>query len=159
MRKACGWDAGMVPTWFVQQKEKTRIMAIFYLPGSTTPVGMGGIELVDFTNGDKSIADIDEKRGCVVSLFLYKKFRGRGYLPTLLSVCEELAHNMGLEELTIFGMSKAHGYEKFGFHSFKVETRNYGGSNNWETRFLKKSLLCDNGTHCGESDKIEDQDD
>ncbi|KAG0351107.1 hypothetical protein BG005_009405 [Podila minutissima] len=140
MRKACGWDSWSVPTWFVQQAEGTRVMAIFYLPGTKTPVGMGGIELEDFAHHDKDVADLDTKRGCVVSLFVYKQYRGKGYLGQILHICEEIARNKGLAVLTIYGLAKAGGYEKFGYRTFKVEKRNYGGENNWETRFLLKDL-------------------
>ncbi|KAF8979010.1 hypothetical protein BGZ46_005916 [Entomortierella lignicola] len=140
MRKACGWDAGNVPRWFVQQDEGTRFMAIFYLPGTDTPVGMGGVELKDFDHQDKDVADIETKRGCVVSLFLYKMYRGKGYLGRMLEICEEIGRSKGLKTLTLYGMEKAGGYEKFGYKTFKIENRNYGGNNNWETRFLEKSI-------------------
>ncbi|KAG0093873.1 hypothetical protein BGZ93_006081 [Podila epicladia] len=140
MRKACGWDSWFVPSWFVQQAEGTRVMAIFYLPGTKTPVGMGGIELEDFTHHDKDVADLDTKRGCIVSLFVYKQYRGKGYLGQILHICEEIARNKGLAVLTIYGLAKAGGYEKFGYQTFKVENRNYGGDNDWETRFLLKKL-------------------
>ncbi|KAI8602182.1 hypothetical protein EDD21DRAFT_372591 [Dissophora ornata] len=140
MRKACGWDTAKVPTWFIQQEEGTRIMAIFYLPGTNTAVGMGGVEFLDFDHGDKDVADKETKRGCVVSLFLYKKFRGQGYLGRILDVCEELGRKSGLETLTLYGLSKAAGYEKFGYKTFKVEKRNYGGDQNLDTRFLQKSI-------------------
>ncbi|KAF9126407.1 hypothetical protein BG015_004702 [Linnemannia schmuckeri] len=140
MRKACGWDAGMVPTWFIQQAEGTRFMAIFYLPGTTTPIGMGGVELQDFDQADKDVADMDSKRGCIVSLFLYKQYRGKGYLGKILSICEDIAREKGLRVLTIYGLAKAGGYEKFGYRTFKMAMRNYGGENNWETRYLEKIL-------------------
>ncbi|KAF9430162.1 hypothetical protein BGZ76_000947 [Entomortierella beljakovae] len=140
MRKACGWDAGNVPMWFVQQAEGTRFMMIFYLPGTDTPVGMGGVELMDFNHHDKDVADIDSKRGCIVSLFLYKQFRKKSYLGRMLQVCEEIGRDNGLETLTLYGLSLAWKYEKFGYKTFKVEKRNYGGDQNWETRFLQKSL-------------------
>ncbi|KAI1319831.1 hypothetical protein EDD11_002825 [Mortierella claussenii] len=140
MRKACGWDVANVPKWFIQQEEGTRIMAVFYLPGTKTPVGMGGVELVDFDHRDKDVADQGTKRGCIVSLFLYKQFRGKGYLRRVLEICEELGRIKGLEVLTIYGLAKAGGYEKFGYKTFKIENRNYGGDNNWETRFLQKEL-------------------
>ncbi|KAF9405063.1 hypothetical protein BGZ94_003781, partial [Podila epigama] len=101
-------------------------MGIFYLPGTSTAVGMGGIELKDFAHEDKDVADIETKRGCVVSLFVYKKYRGKGYLGRILSICEQMARDKGLKVLTIYGLSKAGGYEKFGYQTFKVEKRNYG---------------------------------
>ncbi|KAG9065943.1 hypothetical protein KI688_002240 [Linnemannia hyalina] len=140
MRKACGWEAGMVPTWFIQQADGTRVMSIFYLPGTTTPIGMGAVELQDFDQADKDVADIDSKRGCVVSLFLYKQYRGKGYLGKILSICEEIARGKGLKVLTIYGLAKAGGYEKFGYKTFKMAVRNYGGENNWETRYLEMVL-------------------
>ncbi|KAG0313942.1 hypothetical protein BG000_005708, partial [Podila horticola] len=109
MRKACGWDSWSVPTWFVQQAEGTRVMAIFYLPGTKTPVGMGGVELEDFSNHDKDVADPETKRGCVVSLFVYKQYRGKGYLGRILHICEEIARNKGLAVLTIYGLEKGGG--------------------------------------------------
>ncbi|KAG0271933.1 hypothetical protein BGZ96_005560, partial [Linnemannia gamsii] len=120
MRKACGWDAGMVPTWFKQQAEGTRFMSIFYLPNTTTPIGMGGVELQDFDQNDKDVADMDSKRGCVVSLFLYKQYRGKGYLGKILAICEEIAKERGVEVLTLYGLEKAGGYEKFGYKTFKM---------------------------------------
>lgn len=115
-------------------------MSIFYLPGTATPIGMGGVELKDFDRADKDVADIDSKRGCIVSLFLYKQYRGKGYLGKILSICEEIAREKGLKVLTIYGLAKAGGYEKFGYKTFKVAVRNYGGENNWETRYLEKVL-------------------
>ncbi|CAO3564763.1 unnamed protein product [Mortierella alpina] len=141
MRKSCGWDAGMVPTWFVQQDEGTRVMAIFYLPGTKTAVGMGGIELVDFELKDKDVADVESRRGCIVSLFLHKQYRGQGYLGTIIACCEEMARSKGLEVLTLYGLEKAQGYEKFGYKTFKMEERVYSGVNRWMTRFLEKSLV------------------
>ncbi|KAI7820668.1 hypothetical protein BC939DRAFT_478781 [Gamsiella multidivaricata] len=140
MRKACGWDVANVPKWFVQQAEGTRVMCIFYVPGTNTAVGMGGVEMKDFDRQDKDVADLETKRGCVVSLFLYKNYRGKGYLGRMLEVLEDIARQKELETLTIYGLSKAGGYEKFGYKTFKIEPRNYGGENNWETRFLAKSL-------------------
>ncbi|KAF9931118.1 hypothetical protein FBU30_010738 [Linnemannia zychae] len=140
MRKKCGWDAGKVPIWFQQQAEGIRFMSVFYLPGTTTPIGMGGVELEDFDGQDKDVADIENGRGCVVSLFLYKQYRGKGYLGRMLATCEEIARTKGLKVLTIYGLSKAGGYEKFGYRTFKIAARNYGGDNNWETRYLEKIL-------------------
>ncbi|KAK3842173.1 MAG: hypothetical protein J3R72DRAFT_443868 [Linnemannia gamsii] len=141
MRKACGWDAGMVPTWFKQQADGHRYMAVFYLPNTTTPIGMGGVELQDFDRQDKDVADLETGRGCIVSLFLYKQYRGKGYLGKILSICEEIAREQGkLKVLTIYGLSKAGGYKKFGYTTFKVGIRNYGGANDWETQYLEKVL-------------------
>ncbi|KAG0238191.1 hypothetical protein B0O80DRAFT_47331 [Mortierella sp. GBAus27b] len=140
MRKACGWDKGMVPTWFKEQDKGIRVMAIFYLPGTTTAVGMGGVEMHDTTGGDKSVADPLTKRGCVVSLFVYKKYRGKGYLGRILEVLEEVARQQGLKTLTVYGLSKAGGYEKFGFKTYKMEQRGYGGDVKMDTRFLEKTL-------------------
>ncbi|KAG0244431.1 hypothetical protein BGW41_007723 [Actinomortierella wolfii] len=140
MRKKCGWDASQVPLWFEQQAEGKRFMVIFYLPNTQTPVGMGGVELEDFAEHDKQVADLEEKRGCVVSLFLYKEYRGQGYLGRMLMVCEEIAKANGLKELTIYGLSKAGGYAKFGYEVFKVEDRNYGRHGFMKTTFLKKKL-------------------
>ncbi|KAF9283505.1 hypothetical protein BGZ68_005325 [Mortierella alpina] len=133
MRKACGWDAGM--------DEGNRVMAIFYLPGTKTAIGMGGIELMDFELNDKDVADVESKRGCIVSLFLYKQYRGQGYLGTIIECCEEIARSKGLNVLTVYGLEKAQGYEKFGYKTFKMEERVYSGVNRWMTRFLEKSLV------------------
>ncbi|KAG0267093.1 hypothetical protein BG011_009165 [Mortierella polycephala] len=155
MRKACGWDKGMVPTWFIQQDEGTRIMAVFYLPGTKTAVGMGGIEFQDFEHSDKDVADIESKRGCVVSLFLYKQYRGQGYLGTVLKCCEEMGRSKGLEVMTIYGLEKAGGYERFGYRTFKMEERSYGGDNRWMTRFLEKPLIPSKGADAkGVDDKF-----
>ena len=81
-------------------------MAVFYLPGTNTPVGMGGIELEDFAHHDKDVADLETKRGCVVSLFVYKQYRGQGYLGQILHICEEIARNKGLAVLTIYGLDR-----------------------------------------------------
>ncbi|KAF9362455.1 hypothetical protein BGX34_006160 [Mortierella sp. NVP85] len=140
MRKACGWDKGLVPLWFEQQKEGSRVMALFYLPDTTTAVGMGGVEMQDFEHGDKDVADPLTKRGCVVSLFLYKKYRGKSYLGRMLEICEEIARQKELKTLTIYGLSKARGYEKFGYQTFKMEDREYSGNNIKNTRFLQKTL-------------------
>ncbi|KAF9977618.1 hypothetical protein BGZ73_005472 [Actinomortierella ambigua] len=140
MRKKCGWDASQVPLWFEQQAEGGRFMVVFCLPGSSTPVGMGGVELEDFAGNDKQLADPGEKRGCIVSLFLYKDYRGRGYLGPMLQICEEIGKAKGLEELTIYGLSKAGGYTRFGYEVFKVEDRDYGRSGILKTTFLKKRL-------------------
>ncbi|KAG0358766.1 hypothetical protein BGX24_005915 [Mortierella sp. AD032] len=131
----------IVPTWFKQQAEGHRFMAVFYLPNTTTPVGMGGVELQDFDRQDKDVADLETGRGCIVSLFLYKQYRGKGYLGKILSICEEIAREQGkLKVLTIYGLSKAGGYKKFGYTTFKVGIRNYGGANDWETQYLEKVL-------------------
>ncbi|KAG0316306.1 hypothetical protein BGZ99_006956 [Dissophora globulifera] len=141
MRKACGWGLADVPQWFVQQSEGTRIMVVFYQHGTKTPAGMGAVELIDFDHGDKDVADLDSKRGSIVSLFLYKKFRGKGYLGRILLILEEIAREeKGLEIVTLYGLSLAGGYEKFGYKTFKMQKRNYGGNNNWDTRYLQKSL-------------------
>ncbi|KAF9895709.1 hypothetical protein BX616_009002, partial [Lobosporangium transversale] len=121
--------------------EGTRIMAIFYLPETKTPVGMGGIELKDFEFGDKDVADPENLRGCIVSLFLYKKFRRQGYLGRMIQICEELGRQRGLKALTLYGLSKAQGFEKFGYKTFKIEPRNYGGDTFRETRFLLKEIV------------------
>lgn len=115
-------------------------MSVFFLPGTTTPVGMGGVEYQDFEHQDKDVADPETQRGCVVSLFIYKEYRGRGYLGKILEILEEMARQKGLKTLTLYGLSKALGYEKFGYKSFKVTDRNYGGNNNWNTTFLAKAL-------------------
>ncbi|KAG0207560.1 hypothetical protein BGX28_001223 [Mortierella sp. GBA30] len=130
-----------VPTWFKQQEEGTRTMVVFYLPGTKTAVGMGGIEFVDFEHQDKDVADVESKRGCVVSLFLYKQYRGQGYLGKILECCEEIARDKGLEVMTIYGLEKAGGYEKFGYKTFKMEERVYSNIHHWMTRFLEKSLV------------------
>ncbi|KAF9969520.1 hypothetical protein BGZ65_011861 [Modicella reniformis] len=101
---------------------------------------MGGIEMQDFDHDDKDVADAATKRGCVVSLFLYKKYRRKGYLGIMLETCEEIARQKGLETVTIYGLSKAGGFEKFGYKTFKIEKRNYGGNVYRETRFLEKAL-------------------
>ncbi|KAG0045862.1 hypothetical protein BGZ83_008926, partial [Gryganskiella cystojenkinii] len=133
MRKACGWDSWSVPKWFVQQDEGKRFMTVFYLPGTTTPVGMGGIEYEDFEHQDKDVADPETKRGCVVSLFIYKQYRGQGYLGKILEILEEMSREKGLVTLTLYGLEKAPGYQKFGYKILKVADRNYGGDNNWKT--------------------------
>lgn len=136
----CSNNSPQVPTWFKQQEEGTRIMAIFYLPGTTTAVGMGGVEMEDFDQGDKDVADQLTKRGCVVSLFVYKKYRGKGYLGRILETIEGIARQKGLTTLTLYGLSKSGGFEKFGYETFKIEKRNYGGDTFRETRFLQKTL-------------------
>ncbi|GJJ76700.1 hypothetical protein EMPS_09059 [Entomortierella parvispora] len=141
MRKACGWDAGSVPKWFVQQDEGQRFMSIFFLPGTTTPVGMGGFECQDFDHQDKDVADPETHRGCVVSLFIYKQYRGRGYLGKILEIVEEMARQKGLKTMTLYGLDKALGYEKFGYKVFKVEDRSYGRDHGfYKTTFLEKPL-------------------
>ncbi|KAF9163318.1 hypothetical protein DFQ26_002711 [Actinomortierella ambigua] len=140
MRKKCGWDATKVPLWFEQQIEGRRFMVVFCLPGSQTPIGMGGVELEDFAQQDKQVADPEEKRGCVVSLFLYRDHRGQGYLGRMLRICEEIGRAKGLKELTLYGLSKAGGYVRFGYEVFKVEDRHYGRDGVMKTTFLKKRL-------------------
>src|SRR5690242_19500030 len=115
-------------------------MSIFYLPGTATHIGMFVVELKDFAQYDKDVADIDSKLGCIVTIFHYKQYRGKGYLGKILSICEEIAREKGLKVLTIYGLAKAGGYEKFGYKTFKVAVKNYGGENNWETRYLEKVL-------------------
>ncbi|KAF9194993.1 hypothetical protein BGZ51_005957 [Haplosporangium sp. Z 767] len=106
---------------------------------------MGGIEFQDFEHNDKDVADMESKRGCVVSLFLYKQYRGQGYLGTILKCCEEMGRSKDLKVMTIYGLQKAGGYEKFGYRTFKMEERGYGGDNRWMTRFLEKSLIPSEG--------------
>ena len=60
----------LVPIELVQQVGGTRVMAIFYLPGTNTGVGVGGIVVVDFDLEDTDVAVGESKRGCVVSLFI-----------------------------------------------------------------------------------------
>ncbi|KAL7416377.1 hypothetical protein BDY24DRAFT_379554 [Mrakia frigida] len=137
MRKACGWGEENVPNHISRTLTGEEMTTyIFSLPpvdgSSSSPVGMGSIELVDGYHGDLELCNPAEDRVMISSLFVYSKFEGKGYGRDIMDILEGICRTeLSAKTITVNtrprqedGRTKTKQmawYERRGYQEFREE--------------------------------------